>query len=284
MHAPGRYVGAEEQEDDAEPFTEPGPDPSGGRHLLGPALRTEDRVGEVAWPWPASPHSAGPQPGFSSLNRGYRPEPLCDFRMYDKPVGGMPQNEHWRDRVTAAYGRGMQPAYVLCDSGYRSLDHLKPLCPSGWAWLTQLQSHRRVDSDGRGHVAIRDRAIAPQGPQVHLRESGFVRVCRTVADNGRAAYGAGRDLNQTPPRRQELALPAWALEDYPRGLKPGGGVGRAQVCSARAHMGCVLRTALRLEYHRLHTGLSGYAVKEAIVCSAVSPYLANPFCTILSTA
>ena len=132
----------------------------------------------------------------------------CDFRVYDKPVGGKTKNEHLRDRVTAAHGRGLQPAYVLCDSGYSSLDNLKYLRQLGWAWLTRLKSNRQVNPDGSGNVAIRDLAIPPQGRQVHLRGYGFVRVFRTVADNGRAEYWASSDLNLTPARRQKLALQA----------------------------------------------------------------------------
>ena len=211
----------------------------------------------------------------------------CDFRVYDKPVGGKTKNEHFRDMVQAAHSRGLRPAYVLCDSGYSGLDNLKYLRQLGYAWLTRLKSNRQVNPDDSGNVAIRDLAIPPQGQQVHLRGYGFVRVFRTVADNGRAAYGASRDLDLTPTRRQELALQAWAIEDYHRGLKQCCGVERAQVRAARAqiaHIGFAIRAFLRLEYHRLRTGLSWYATQAAIVRTAVRPYIANPFCTIPSTA
>ena len=211
----------------------------------------------------------------------------CDFRVYDKPVGGKPKHEPFRDMVQAAHSRGLRPAYVLCDSGYRGLDHLKYVRQLGVAWLTRLQSHRQVNPDDSGHVAIRDRAIPPQGQQVHLRGYGFVRGCRTGADNGRAAYWASRDLDLNPTRRQELAPQAWAIEDYHRGLKQCCGVARAQVRAASAqiaHMGFALRAFLRLEYHRLRTGLNWYAAQAAIVRTAVRPYLANPFCAAPSTA
>ena len=211
----------------------------------------------------------------------------CDFRVYDKPVGGKTKNEHFRDMLTAAHSRGLRPAYVLCDSGYSGLDNLKYLRQLGYAWLTRLKSNRQVNPDDSGNVAIRDLAIPPQGQQVHLRGYGFVRVFRTVADNGRAAYWASRDLDLTPTRRQELALQAWAIEDYHRGLKQCCGVERAQVRAARAqiaHIGFAIRAFLRLEYHRLRTGLSWYETKAAIVRTAVSQYFSNPFCRLPSTA
>ena len=122
---------------------------------------------------------------------------------------------------------------------------------------------------------------------MHLRGYGFVRVFRSVVDNGRAENWASSDLNLTPARWPRLALPAWASADYHRGLKQCCSVERAQVRSARAqiaHIGFALRAFLHLEYHRLCTGLSWYAAKAAIVRSAVRPYLVNPFCTIPSTA
>ena len=242
----------------------------------------------VTWHWSGKHHRVVPGINLVSLlwTEGTARIP-CDFRVYDKPVGGKTKNEHLRDRVTAAHTRGLQPEYVLCDSGYSSVDKLKHLRQLGWAWLTRLKSNRQVNLDRSGHVAIRDLKIPPQGRQVHLRGYGFERVFRTGADDGRAAYWASSDLNLTPARRQELALQAWAIEDYHRGLKQCCGVERAQVRSARAqiaHIGFALRAFLRLEYHRLHTGLSWYAAKAAIVRSAVRQYLANPFCTIPSTA
>ena len=211
----------------------------------------------------------------------------CDFRVYDKPVGGKTKHEHFRDMVQAAHSRGLRPAYVLCDSWYSGLDNLKYLRQLGYAWLTRLKSNRQVNPDDSGNVAIRDLAIPPQGRQVHLRGYGFVRVFRTGADNGRAEYGASSDLDLTPARRQELALQAWASADYHCGLKQCCGVERAQVRSARAqiaHIGFALRAFLRLEYHRLRTGLRWYAAQAAIVRTAVRPYLANPFCAAPSTA
>ena len=53
-----------------------GGDPGGGRHHPGQALCAEDRVGDVALEWQASPRGAGHQLGISALDRGYSPDPL----------------------------------------------------------------------------------------------------------------------------------------------------------------------------------------------------------------
>ena len=242
----------------------------------------------VTWSWSAKHHRVVQGINLVSLlwTEG-KVRISCDFRVYDKPVGGQSKHEHLRDRVSAAHARGLQPAYVLCDRGYRSLDHLKRLRQLGWAWLTRLQSNRQVNPDRSGNVAIRDIEIPPRGRHVHLRGYGFLRVCRTVADSGRVEYWASSDLNLTPAFCQELALPAWLSTDYHRGLKQCCGVERAQVRSARAqiaNVGFALRAFLRLEYHRLRTGLSWYAAKEIFVRSAARQYLEDPLCTIPSTA
>ncbi len=93
----------------------------------------------------------------------------CDYRVYDKPVGGKTKHEHFRDMLTAAHTRGLRPASVLCDSGYSGWDNLKHLRKLECAWLTRLTSNRKVDPDRSGNVAMRDLAIPPQGRPVHLR-------------------------------------------------------------------------------------------------------------------
>ena len=50
-----------------------GRDLGGGRHHPGQALCAEDRVGDVALEWQASPRGAGHQLGISALDRGHRP-------------------------------------------------------------------------------------------------------------------------------------------------------------------------------------------------------------------
>ncbi len=215
----------------------------------------------------------------------------CDFRLYDKPRDGKTKNDLFREMLTAAHTRGLQPAYVLCDSGYSSLDNLKHLRALGFAWLTRFKSHRKVNPDGQGHVALRDLDIPWAGRRVHLRGHGSgalrARVFRTVSPDGDATCWATSDTDLSPARRQKLAHHAWAIEDCHRGLKQCCGVEKAQVRSTRAqtaHIGFAIRAFLRLECYRLRTGQSWYETQTSIVRAAVCQYLANPFCTMASTA
>jgi hypothetical protein len=87
--------------------------------------------------------------------------------------------------------------------------------------------------------------------------------------------------------RLKFAEQYWAIETYHRGLKQCCGVDRAQVRAARAqrnHIGMAIRAFLRLECHRLLTGISWFETKVAIVREAVRAYLTQPLYTLDATA
>ena len=197
-------------------------------------------IEQVTWHWSGKHHRVVRGINLVSLvwSDGTARIP-CDFRVYDKPVGGKTKNEHFRDMVQAAHSRGLRPAYVLCDSWYSGLDNLKYLRQLGYAWLTRLKSNRQVNPDDSGNVAIRDLAIPPQGQQVHLRGYGFVRVFRTVADNGRAEYWASSDLDLTPDPPAGAGPPSLGHRGLPPRpeavLRRGTGAGPRRPSPDRTH-------------------------------------------------
>ncbi len=148
------------------------------------------KIEMVTWHWSGKHHRVVQGINLVSLlwTEGTARIP-CDFRVYDKPVGGKTKNEHLRDMVTAAHTRGLQPEYVLCDSWYSSLDNLKHLRQLGWAWLTRLKSNRQVNPDRSGNVAIRD-----------LKIPGLTKgsVYTPAVPNG---IPHAEDTNQMPPWR-----------------------------------------------------------------------------------
>lgn len=82
-------------------------------------------------------------------------------------------------------------------------------------------------------------------------------------------------------------LRLWRIEEYQCGLKPFCGIERAQHCSAkvqRNHIGLAVRAFLRLECHRVRSGVSWFEAKTAILRDAVLAYWAQPLCAQLSTA
>lgn len=211
----------------------------------------------------------------------------CDFRVYDKPEGGQTKNEHFRAMLETAKGRGFEPDYVLMDSWYSGLENLKLIARFGWLFLTRLKSNRLVNPDGKGNVPISEVDIPTEGRVVHLKGFGFVRVFRMVSKDGGAEYWATNDLETTEEKRKELERQGWGIEVSHRGLKQCCGAEKAQVRKAVAivkHLSLSLRALLRLEVHRLRTGVSWYEVKSSILREAIRAYLAHPSYVLTPTA
>ena len=218
----------------------------------------------------------------------------CDFRLYDKPFGGQTKNEHFRvlpqEGLATAQARGFAPSFVLFDSWYASLDNLKAIRAHGWRWFTRLKSNRLVNPDGQGNVPLRTLDIPPEGRLVHLKGYGFIKVFRTVSRDGDVKHWATSDRQMTPAQRKALAKQGWGIETYHRGLSPSqgkDGVEKAQVRTARAqrrHILLSLQAFVRLEVHRIRTGVSWYEAKATIIRQAIRDYLAHPLYLLTPTA
>lgn len=211
----------------------------------------------------------------------------CDFRLYDKAQDGLTKNDHFQHMLQQAAERGFQPELTMFDSWYSGLPNLKLLRSLGWHWLTQLKSNREVSLDRSGNRTIREILIPPQGCLVHLKGYGWIKVFRTVGTNGDAEYWATSRLEMTIEEAAFFALDAWQIEVYHRGLKQFTGVERAQCrleVSQRNHIGLAIRAFVRLEVHRLHSGISWFEAKTSIIRSAIRQYLAHPSITLQPTA
>lgn len=212
----------------------------------------------------------------------------CDCRIYDKPLpNGNTKNEHFRAMLLTAKQRGFQPRLVCFDSWYSSVENLKAVRAHGWSFLTRLKHNRLVNPDGHGNVPLSSVVIPHVGRQVHLKGFGFVQVFRTVAPDGSAEYWATNKLDMRVGERDAVAAQAWTIEEYHRGLKQCCGVERAQVRKATAqrnHMLLAVRAFVRLEVHRLTTGISWYAAKTALVRAAIRAYLTCPTLRLHATA
>ena len=95
----------------------------------------------------------------------------CDFRVYDRPLSGLTKNDHFRQMLEVAEGRGFQPRWVLFDSWYTSLENLKAIRDKGWFWLSQLRSNRRVNPEGAGNLPLATVAI-PGDTRRYPRKAG----------------------------------------------------------------------------------------------------------------
>ena len=210
----------------------------------------------------------------------------CDWRVYDKPNDGITKNEHFLAMLLTAKQRGFTPECVLFDGWYSAIDNLRVLRDLGWRWLTRLKGNRLVNPDRQGNRALADCAIGEEGTVVWLKEYGLIRVFRCVARDGETEHWATDDLEMAEGYRRKYAEMAWGIEVYHRELKQECGVERAQVRAARAqrnHIGMAIRAFVRLEWHRLRTGISWGAARAAIIRGAVRTYLAHP-CYLLPSA
>jgi hypothetical protein len=207
----------------------------------------------------------------------------CDFRIYDKPFGGLDKNAHFRGMLATAHDRGFTPRLVAFDGWYAGLENLKAVRGHGWHWLTRFKSNRLVNPDDTGNVPIETLSIPPEGLAVHLKAYGFVRVFRTVAPDGDAEYWATSQLSMSEAERAEWARQAFGIEVYHRGIKQCCGIEKCQAQlepAQRGHIQLALRAFVRLEAHWLRTGVSWYAAKTDIIRTAIRAYLAQPRYTL----
>ena len=210
-----------------------------------------------------------------------------DYRVYDKPHDGLSKNEHFLAMLLTAQQRGFHPECVLFDSWYASVDNLRLIRQCGWRWLTRLKANRRVSMDYQPKQALETWPIAETGSEVHLEGYGLIRVFWVVATNGDTDYWATNDGAMGELERLKYAEMAWGIEVYHRALKQECGVERAQVRAARAqrnHIGMAIRAFVRLEWHRVRTGIAWKMAKEGIIRQALRAYLARPWYTLPASA
>ena len=203
----------------------------------------------------------------------------CDYRVYRKTVDQKTKTDHSRDRLDVAAQRGRKPKYVLFDTWYARRENFKHIRSMGWKFLTRRKSNRLVRVDRGPTRALAGHAITAGGTVVWLPGYGELKVFRIVATNGDTSHWATNDLELTPARQEELAGWSWNIEEYHRGLKPHTGVERCAVRRIRGplnHIGLSIRAFVRLEYHRITSGISWFQAKTEICREAVRKYLLNP--------
>lgn len=202
-----------------------------------------------------------------------------DYCIFDKKTDGLTKHDHFRNMLKTAKERGLQPAAVVFDCWYSSLENLKFIKNLGWIWLTQLKENRHVDPDRTGNKAIKNISLTSEGKVVHLKGYGLVKVSRIVATNGDTTHWATNDLSMSDITRQSLAEKRWMIEVYHRDLKQTCGV---ECCYARSpiaqrnHIGFAIRAFVRLERFFYRTGISLLEAKNRIIRNAVRLYLSAP--------
>jgi hypothetical protein len=209
----------------------------------------------------------------------------CDYRLFDAPNDGKTKNDHFREMLQIAKQRSFTPEYVCFDSWYSSLENLKLVRTLGWHWLTRLKSYRQVNPDGSGNRSLEHCDIRNAGTRVHLKGYGFILVFRIDIPDGDTEYWATSDELMTMDERTGTARRIWTIETYHRDIKQFCGIERCMVQSERGqrnHIGCALRTYLRLIWHELETGSTRFATKLDIIRPAIRQFLTDPSAVLRS--
>ncbi len=208
----------------------------------------------------------------------------CDYRVYSKSLDSKTKHDHFREMLKVAQERGFQPRCVLFDTWFASRENLKYIDRMGWKFLTRLKANRIVRINHGDAKRLDEQPIEANGTVVWLPGFGELKVFRVVATNGDTSYWASNDLEMTPEQRECLAVCSWNIENYHRGIKQHTLVERCSMRLIRGqlnHIALSLRAFVRLELHRVRTGLSWFDLKMEICRDAIRRYLANPLYQLL---
>ena len=202
-----------------------------------------------------------------------------DFRIYSPEKDGKNKNDHFREMILTAKERQFRPNCVIFDSWYSSIENLKLIRAQEWHWCTRLKSNRLVNPDDAYNRQISEIDIPPEGKIVHLRQYGFIKVFKVVHSDGDTEYWATDILDASESDRKTFKDLGWSIEEYHRGIKQCCGIERCQgrkETVQRGHIFLSLLAFLRLESHRLTSGMSWYESKRVIHRSATSLFIVKP--------
>ena len=208
-------------------------------------------------------------------------------RVYDKPLGG-PGTSTSGTCSRRLRSAASSPGACSPDSWYASLKNLKAAGKPRLALAGEAEGQPPRQPRREGKRQGEHRGDSPRGES---RAPEGLRVRQGLPDSlqkGGAKHwatsdpGASRRRGGSPWRGRD-----GASRTGHRGIKQCCGAEKAQVRGARAqkaHILLALRSFVRLEAHRLRTGLSWYEAKTGITREAIRTYLANPAHILSPTA
>lgn len=192
-----------------------------------------------------------------------------DFRIYSPPEDGKTKNDHFREMLGIAKGRGIDPEAVIADSWYSSLNNLKYIRDLGWTWVMGLRKNRSVNKKEK----LENLVIQEKGLKVHLRGYGWITVYRFVTKEGRTDYIGTNMESPTREKVERLVKMRWSIEVYHRELKQTCGleccqsrIGRAQ----RNHIGFSVLSWIRKAQSRSVSHLSMYQQQWDVIKNSIA--------------
>jgi len=201
-----------------------------------------------------------------------------DYRIWNPPEDGKTKNNHFRDMLSSAKLRGLEPEMVVADSWYSSLDNLKSIRSHGWDWVMGLKSNRLVN---KPHIQLGKLDIPNEGLTVHLKGYGWIKVFRIAGKNDRTDYIGTSRLDLTREQVKTYFERRWSIEVMHRELKQTCGFGRCQANSGRAgrnHIGLSFIALVRKHRRRRYDQTTPYQQDWQVIRPAIQRALATAIC------
>ena len=197
-----------------------------------------------------------------------------DYRIWNPSDDGKTKNDHFRDMLSSAKVRGLEPEVVVADNWYSSLKNLKSVRSHGWDWVMGLKKNRLVN---KPHIQIYELDIPKEGLKVHLKGYGWIKVFRFEAKNGRTDYIGTSRLDLTRDKIKSFFERRWSIEVMHRELKQTCGFGRCQATTGRAarnHIGLSFIALVRKHRRRRFDFTTPYQQDWEIIKPAIRQALA----------
>jgi hypothetical protein len=197
-----------------------------------------------------------------------------DYRIWNPSDDGKTKNEHFRNMLSSAKARGLEPEMVVADSWYSSLKNLKSVRSHGWNWVMGLKKNRLVN---KPHIQLCELDIPERGLKVHLKGYGWIKVFRFEAKNGRTDYIGTNHLDLTRDKIKSFFERRWSIEVMHRELKQTCGLGRCQAIigrAARNHIGLSFIALVRKHRRRRFDFATPYQQDWGVIKPAIKQALA----------
>ena len=191
----------------------------------------------------------------------------CDYRIYqpeEKKV--KTKNEHFRDMLETAKRRGFKPFYALSDCWYGSVENMKYVEKQGWKFIMGAKENRQVSITKNIYVSISNLDWSKTLiRKVWLKEFGYVMAAKIVVKEDDIRYVVTNDLSLTDfDALKNHNDHRWNIETFHRGIKQTTGIEKCYSTlerSQRNHIFASFTAFVKLEYTRLHDGISWYEQK-----------------------
>jgi hypothetical protein len=173
-----------------------------------------------------------------------------DYRIYSPETDKKTKNDHFQEMfLRLITHKQVKARTILFDSWYGSVNNLKLIARSGWAFFTTLKSNRKVSvSRETGYQNLDQLAYDAEtlvtGLVIKLKEVPFmVKLFKLVAPNGDIDWVITNDLDHSVNRFvAELKNDnRWQIEDCHRSFKQLTGSEKCQCRKARSqrnHLAC----------------------------------------------